>query len=322
MRYPPLEHWPRYPVTVGIAIGAAALTGWWWHGADVDHLMMGDQFWSSQMWQPFTCCLLHGTVLHLLFNVIYLWVFGALFEEVFGSGRFFATVIFLAFGSSVAEYAFCQGGVGLSGINYGLFGLLWVLSRKDRRFFGTLDRQTVHLLVGWFFFCIATTVANVMAVANVAHGAGAILGVMLGFALVEKNKRRKFGYISLIAFTMLTIVAAATVGRKYVNFSSDVQRQEEKQAYMLARQGYKASLDNRDAEAAEYYLKALAIDDSHGGWWFNLALSYTRLGKEDKAIDAFKHAAKLQPDNEKYKAMSEFFSTLPKMNKDKQKPEE
>lgn len=326
MRYPPLEHWPRYPVTVGIAIGAIVMTGvmngWWWHGANIAFLKMGDQSLSNQIWQPLTSCLLHADFLHLFFNLFWLWVFGALFEEIFGSGRFFSVVIFLAFGSSVAEYAFSIGGVGLSGVNYGLFGLLWVLHRKDRRFWGTLDRRTVQFMVGWFFFCIVATMAHAMRVANVAHGAGAILGVMLGYALVEKNKRRKQGYIALIVVAMLAIFAAGTGGRKYINFSGYAEREAEKQAYSFSDSGDKAFDDHHYQEAAEFYSKAITIDDSHSAWWYNLGLSYYNSGQQEKALDAFQHALKLKPDDEQSKAMIEFCSFQQKIKQNKQKPEE
>ena len=138
MQAPPLAHWQRYPVTVGIALGAVAMTAWTRFGEDLNrgiNWLMTDQFWSGQLWRPLTSCLLHGNVLHLVFNLYWLWIFGAMLEGVFSSARMFCIVILLAVGSSLAQYALSGPGIGLSGVVYGLFGLLWVLRRSDRRFF-------------------------------------------------------------------------------------------------------------------------------------------------------------------------------------------
>ncbi len=308
MQYPPLTDWRRYPVTVGIAAGAVAMTARVWLGASDNHLTMSDAFWHGELWQPLTSCLLHGSVLHLLFNLMCLWVFGPVFERIFGSARFLLLVIFLAVGSSLAEYAFSVGGIGLSGVIYGLFGMLWVLGGRDRRFFGTMDQQTVQMLVGWFFLCIALTVAKVMAIGNVAHGSGAILGGLLGFAIVEKDKLRKIGYVAGLATLMLAIFAAASVGRPYVNFSGDVERQKYNRALSIAQQGNQSFDAGKFEEAAEFYSRALAIDDSEAAFWYNLGLCRLRLGKPDQACEAFRRAAALEPDNEQYQKMLEMFS--------------
>ena len=118
----------------------------------------------------------HGDPLHLIFNLMWLWLFGTLVEEVYGHLRTLAILALLEAGDDRAEYAFFRGGIGLSGITYGLFGLLFVLSRKDRRFINAVDARTTQFAVGWFFLCIATTVAGVWRVANVAHGVGALIG--------------------------------------------------------------------------------------------------------------------------------------------------
>jgi GlpG protein len=303
MQYPPLERWQRYPVTVGIILGAVVMTAWTGFGENLargTRWMMTEEFLSGEIWRPLTSCLMHGNIIHLIFNVMCLWVFGPVFEERFGSTRLFLIIIFLALGSSLAQYALSGGGIGLSGMIYGLFGLLWVLNRKDRRFFGTMDQQTIHMMVGWFFLCIVATIADLMAIANVAHGSGAILGAMLGYAIVEKDKRRKAGYAALIVISMLAIFAAASVGRKYVNFTGGFEQEQEHKAYKYQQLGYDACLAGKFAEAAEFYEKAVAIDDSHAGWWHNLGLCRARLGEADKAKEAFRREAQLKSQAESY----------------------
>jgi GlpG protein len=311
MYYPPLADWQRYPVTVGTAATAVLFTAWTNFGKNVEHSvpwLMSDQFWSGEIWRAVTSCLIHGNPIHLLFNLMCLWVFGAVFERIWGSARFLLFLIFLGIGSSLAEYAFSVGGIGLSGVIYGLFGALWVLHRKDRRFYGTMDQQTVQMLVGWFFLCIVATITKIMPIANVAHGSGAILGGLLGYILTEPNKRRKAGYVALLGVLVLAIFAGASFGRKYVNFSGDVEWQTAHRAAEVERKGI-AAYDAQDFEkAAKYFSEALEIDDSVAGCWYNLGLARMRLGNREQAREAFLRSVELAPHNEKFKdALLEFF---------------
>jgi membrane associated rhomboid family serine protease len=318
MHYPPLEDWRRYPVTVAIAIGAVAMTArvWFLH-ASSDHLVMSDEFWHGELWQPLTSSLIHDNPLqnplHILFNLMCLWVFGTVFERIYGHARFLLLVVFLTYGSSLAEYIFTTGGIGLSGVGYGLFGMLWILNVRDRRFFGTMDQQTVQVLVGWFFLCIALTIATPLKFANFAHGSGAIFGALLGFVVTEKEKRRTFAWASALVLLMAAIVAAASVGRPYLNLDGDVERQKEVRAFHAAQKAERAYDSKRFNEAADYYSKALAIDDTDATYWYNLGLCYLRLGKPKEAVEAFRHAAELQPDDEKYRSTVEQHSK-PKRN--------
>jgi membrane associated rhomboid family serine protease len=303
MQIPSLAHWQRYPVTVGVAASAVVMTLWTNYAENVNHTALWDmteQFWSGQLWRPLTSCLLHGDKLHLIFNIYFLWIFGAVLEEIFGSARMFLTLIFLAVGSSLAQYAFSGPGIGLSGVGYGLFGMILVLHRRDRRFLNAIDNFTVIIFIIWFFFCIAMTVAKIWNIGNVAHGSGALLGAMLGFAIAEKDKRWKRACESLLSLLIVAIFAAASVGREYINFSKRTEWQNE-QAEKFKIQGYQAHVKHEYAAAADYYAKALAIDDSHAGWWYNYGLCCEQLGELEKAQTAFRHAIELRPDNLDYK---------------------
>src|SRR4029453_5340230 len=144
---PPPADFLRYPITVGVGVLAVAATVAWHSGRDVSPLFMNFRAWHGEYWRLLTSALPHVDVFHLLFNLYWLWVFGSAVEGTFGQLRTAAIFLFFAGGSAAAEYAVFEGGVGLSGIGYGLFGLLWVLSRRDERFRGAVDAQTVGLFV-------------------------------------------------------------------------------------------------------------------------------------------------------------------------------
>ena len=185
------------------------------------------------------------------------------------------------------------GGVGLSGVGYGLFGMLWVLSRNDKRFQGAIDRQTITLFVCWFFLCCVLTYTNVWAVGNVAHLAGAALGALLGAAIGSQGVRKRI-VIYLLSVSVILIVAGASIGRRYINLSSRSGQEFAYRAYREQEQGHAES-------AARLYRKALEFDDRQASWWYNLGIAYQTMGEYQRAFEAYEQAVRLDPKDTHYR---------------------
>src|SRR5437660_640679 len=218
-RPPPLQEWVKFPVISVVALLAILAALAWKAGMDISFMFMDSGVWRGQPWRLVTSAFPHVDLIHIAFNLYWLWVFGTLVEGVFGSYRTAAILLLFAAGSAAAQYAVSTGGVGLSGVGYGLFGLLWVLSRKDSRFWDAVDNQTIGLFVVWFFLCIFLTRSHVWNVGNAAHGMGAILGALLGFCIVSEGSMRR-----LVGAAMCLVILGdfllASFGRSYINFSS------------------------------------------------------------------------------------------------------
>src|SRR5438270_1230375 len=190
---PPLALLHRYPVTAGVGLAALCVTLAWWNQWDPDPLFMDVRAWHGQPWRLVTSALPHVDLFHLACNLYWLWVFGTLVEHALGRLATVGLIILFAAGSTAAEYALFEGGVGLSGVGYGLFGMLWVLSRRDPRFAGAVDGETVALFLGWFVFCCVTTATGTWKIANVAHAAGFVLGILLGLTVLSARRRLAVG---------------------------------------------------------------------------------------------------------------------------------
>ncbi len=201
-------------------------------------------------------------------------------------------VLFLAVGSSAAEWAVFSGGVGLSGVGYGLFGMLWVLSKTDRRFAGAIDTQTVVIFVAWLFLSILTTIKGTMNVANVAHVAGALLGANLGWITGRPRHRTAAAAVAGLAFCMCLL--GASVLRPYVNFSDSAW-----QEYAYA--GYQALTANQPKAAVGWLQEAVRYHGVRAGDWYNLGLAYEQLGQRDKAMNCFQQARRLDPSDASFK---------------------
>jgi GlpG protein len=67
----------------------------------------------------------------------------------------------------------------MSGVLYGLFGYIWMSGKFDPASGLRLSPSNVLAMVGWFFLCLFGVMGNI---ANGAHGAGLVMGMIWGAA--------------------------------------------------------------------------------------------------------------------------------------------
>jgi membrane associated rhomboid family serine protease len=288
---PKWTEFAQYPVIAGTAILAIAVTIAWWSKLNISPLFETAMIRRGELWRLITSIFPHAGILHLVFNIYWLWVFGTLVERVYGHLKTAALITLFAFGSGSLEFAFALGGVGLSGVGYGFFGLLWVLSRHDERFRDAIDAKTVQLFVGWFFFCIVTTVLHIFSVGNIAHGAGAVLGALTGAAIVYPQRRTLI--TAVIGIIILFGFWGSTLGRPRINVSG-------KAGYEEGQWGYAALQANRNQEAVRWLRDAVAYQPKLAVDWFDLGIAYHRLGNLPAAKTAYAKAHQLEPGNAEY----------------------
>jgi membrane associated rhomboid family serine protease/Flp pilus assembly protein TadD len=296
MRRPPdYSQFPRFPVTGGTILLAALVSlAYWGKVLDVTPLFADGNVRRWQLWRLVSSALPHGSPLHLLFNVYWTWVFGTLVEETFGHLRTFALFVLLALGSGAAEYAFLEGGIGLSGVGYGLFAFCWVLSRRDARFAGAVDSNTTSVFVIWFFVCIVLDWTGAMRIANLAHAFGALLGYLVGLAVTGPAIQRRMAIVST-AVIVLAVVGGSTVARPWVNLARDGGHGE-------VELGIDALKAGRNEEGVRWLRDATRMNPRDALAWYDLGVAYTRLKREDDAIAAFERAHQLEPANAEYLA--------------------
>ncbi|RUO56523.1 rhomboid family intramembrane serine protease [Pseudidiomarina homiensis] len=160
-----------------------------------DALRISDTFtdvpW-SQPWRLLTPVLLHFSLLHFLFNVFWWWYLGGRFERFYGSTYLVIALVFCGVFSNVMQFMVSGPYFGgLSGVVYGLFGLAVVVSWQR-------PRHPLFLPVGLIVFMLVWLLLGYtdllwVSVANTAHSAGLIAGLVLGIALryVEYFRKKK-----------------------------------------------------------------------------------------------------------------------------------
>jgi GlpG protein len=166
---------------------------------------------SGEIWRLWTPMFLHYGWLHIIFNGLWLKDFGTLLEDRVGSLRFLVLVLLIGAISNVLQFElgnmpavwkvpftawfhpqfwdlfprnFRFG--GMSGVNYGLFGYLWVRGKLDPNSGLGVSPQIVLWMGVWFLICWTGAVGHV---ANMAHAGGLATGVALG-ALASIPRRK------------------------------------------------------------------------------------------------------------------------------------
>ncbi|ART61980.1 rhomboid family intramembrane serine protease [Kushneria marisflavi] len=147
----------------------------------------------AEVWRLFSPAFLHFSLMHLIFNLLWLWYFGRQVEALQGRWRLLALLISGMLVSNLAQYA--TGTVlfgGMSGVVYALVGFVWLYSRlvPDSGF--QFPPMLMVFMVGWLVLCM-TPAANWLGfgnVANEAHLGGLLLGLAAGLLGSRFHPRR------------------------------------------------------------------------------------------------------------------------------------
>jgi membrane associated rhomboid family serine protease len=144
---------------------------------------------AGEYWRLWTVTLLHGSELHLAFNMYALYLSGRIVERWYGSLPFLVFYLVCAAAGSIGS--FVVGGdvpsVGASGAIFGLFGLLLAAGRLHH----PVDRQS-RALVGQLGMLIVINLlfgAAIPGIDNAAHLGGLVAGLWLG-ALIPPTRVR------------------------------------------------------------------------------------------------------------------------------------
>jgi GlpG protein len=188
--------WRRRPVTVAL-MAASILVALGAFGLDEQELLFSTaggsmhEIASGQVWRLVTPIFLHGGVLHLLFNMFWLYDLGTLVERRLGTVLYALLVLAIAVPSNFGQFAMVGPNFGgMSGVVYGLFGYAWVRGRLDPSCGLYLRPDIAFWMMAWFVLCLVTPSLHV---ANWAHGVGLAVGAALGYLahVMPPLRRRK-----------------------------------------------------------------------------------------------------------------------------------
>jgi len=151
---------------------------------------------AGQWWTLFTAIYLHGGLLHILFNVLWIRQLGPAVEELYGPSRL--VIIFTVAGaagflaSNLLVYDFT---IGASGSIFGLLGALVAFGQKRGGAFGAMVlRQYGQWALVLFVLGFLMPGVN-----NIAHAGGFVGGFAAGLMLALAEHRSETAFDQLLA---------------------------------------------------------------------------------------------------------------------------
>ena len=158
-------------------------------------------------WRLLTSAFLHGSMLHLLFNMYALYLFGPFVERALGTARFVVAYLTSALAGSIVVYLLADPAtvtIGASGAVFGLFGmaLLFLLKAKQ-------DVRTLLVLLAINAF-ISVAGPNI---SWEGHLGGFVAGVVLGAAFAYAPRDRRTLVQALVVGGLWIVMIAAFVLR-------------------------------------------------------------------------------------------------------------
>lgn len=146
----------------------------------------------GQIWRLFTPSLLHGGLLHIAFNMLWLWVLGKEIDPRIGLFRSILLTLSTGIVSNTIQYLMSGPFfLGYSGIVMGLAGFIWSrqrlapwegypLKRSVLLFLALYILAMVVLQIGSVLILLMTQKVFFPNIANAAHLSGALWGLWMG----------------------------------------------------------------------------------------------------------------------------------------------
>jgi len=141
------------------------------------------RFWEGEVWQPLTALFLHGSLLHLVFNMLGLWSLGRAIEDTIGSLKYAGLCVVSGLTGSLFVILFQNDLVnptlGASGILLGLLGAIAVFYPNSPLliFFLPMKARTAAIVVG-ILSILLPAMGLLEGISHMSHLGGLIGGVI------------------------------------------------------------------------------------------------------------------------------------------------
>ena len=174
------------PVTTVLLLLCLLVYGW--QQLDFESAVTGLQLTApEQIWRWFTPALLHFSVTHLVFNLLWWLLLGAAVERRFGSVSLLNFTVVTAVISNATQYFVVGTNFGgLSGVVYALFGFCWLNHKRYPQAQPLISDALAMFMLVWLILGFADVLW--VSMANWAHLAGLLAGLIM--ALLLKPPRR------------------------------------------------------------------------------------------------------------------------------------
>ncbi len=170
-------------ICIGVFILQISFTGF-------TELFILNQNSFSEFWRFLTAIFLHADVVHLLYNLFALALFGSILEKFIGGKKFLLIFFLSGIFASLIAVNFYPSSLGASGAVYGILGCLAIIRPK-------MMVWAFGFPMPMFIAAILWTLGSVLGVfmpsniGHIAHLSGILVGFLFGIFLRQKRKIRR-----------------------------------------------------------------------------------------------------------------------------------
>jgi GlpG protein len=192
-------------MTAGFHLSGTSREYWGYYPAEA--------IWDGRYGALITAVFVHGDILHLLFNLLWLVRLGDVVERALGHLEWAVFCLAAAFIASGAELAITSNdAIGASGVVYALFGLTWGARRSVPAFALVATDDNVRFMLGWMVLTFVLTTLGLWNIASAAHAGGLLFGLAVAWLFVEKPlpPRRRALAAALLAGLVILAVLSVT----------------------------------------------------------------------------------------------------------------
>ena len=166
---------------------------------------------ATEPWRALTVMLVHADVMHLLFNMIGVLLFGGFVERALGHARYLLVYVLSGLGGSAAvlllsapfDPSWYSLHVGASGALFGLLGVVLTPTRAlDRNWGGAAVFLVINVIYGFVAPGISWE----------SHAGGLVVGFALGCAALLPGLRSRLWFWIAAGILVATMVLAAMPG--------------------------------------------------------------------------------------------------------------
>ncbi|MEK6889376.1 MAG: rhomboid family intramembrane serine protease [Nanoarchaeota archaeon] len=162
-------------------------------------LFVLDQDKYLQVWRYLSAIFLHGGIVHLMYNLLALVLFGSILEKFIGSKRFLLVFFVSGVLANIISINFYSSSLGASGAIFGVIGALVIVRPWMTVWAFNLPMPMIVAGILWAIGDLIGAVAFLSGNAlsntgNIAHLSGMLFGIILGFIYKkpfseEKNRK-------------------------------------------------------------------------------------------------------------------------------------
>ncbi|MAE42433.1 hypothetical protein CMO93_01565 [Candidatus Woesearchaeota archaeon] len=144
----------------------------------------------TRPWTLLTAIFLHSGMLHLLYNLLGLILFGLILEHIIGTKKFLKLFFIAGLAASLVSLPFYDRVLGASGAIFGILGMLAILRPKMTIWLYGMPMPMILALFIWAAIDIFG-IYFPSGTANIAHLAGLAIGIAAGIYFRPKYKEKK-----------------------------------------------------------------------------------------------------------------------------------